>query len=88
MTGFQVRLIQPPPGPVSGLQVWVYAAVDHEDMLPVWIGSLQGLESDLLVTLVSEAVSAWAYGESRRDLQRACAAVKRQAKVHAITHGF
>lgn len=55
---------------------------------PCWVGALPGLQADFLVTLVTEALTAWAYGEDARDVQKACAAVKRQARAWADEREF
>jgi len=55
---------------------------------PCWVGTLPGLEVDLLQTMVTEALTAWAYGEDARDVQRACAAVKKQATAWAAEREF
>lgn len=82
-------LVRPPKAPNWATEVIVSVEQGrHDTPFPVWVGSLPGLESDCLVTLVTEALTSWAYGERIRDVQVACAAVKKQAVVHAARHEF
>lgn len=81
--------ISPPRTADAALQVVVAIERASQDTpMPVWVGSLPGIQADFLMTLVREAVSAWAYGEDARDVQRACSAVKRQARDHEHAHAF
>ena len=81
--------VKPPRTPQDATEVIVAIERGNQTApFPAWCGALPGVQADFLVTLVTEALSAWAYGEDARDVQRACAAVKKQARAHALKHEF
>lgn len=89
MTAVSVTIFQPEPGTFStDLEVRVSVAKGHGDPFTVWAAGLTGIESDFLQTLVSEVVTAWAYGERPRDVVLAAQAVRKQAREHKAAHEF
>lgn len=81
--------ITPPKTALDALQVVVAVERGNQTApFPCWVGTLPGIQADFLMTLVKEAVSAWAFGEDARDVQRACASVKIQARNHEHAHEF
>lgn len=81
--------VKPPRLATDALEVIVSIERGNQTTpFPAWCGALPGVQADFLMTLVKEAVSAWAFGEDARDVQRACAAVKQQARAHALAHEF
>lgn len=56
--------------------------------MPVWVGTLPAIETDMLTTLVTDALTSWAYGERIKEVRLACASVKKMASAHAAAHQF
>jgi len=50
--------------------------------------TLRGVECDFLDTMVTEAVSAYMYGEKPQDVARAVSDVKKMARAHGASHQF
>lgn len=53
----------------------------------VWVGEWSDIMHDLLPTLATDLVTAWAWGE-RRSLPRAAASASRAARAHQRQHTY
>lgn len=83
MTALRVEFRYPPPGSANGhLQVWVAAETGHGEMKSVWVGQLPDLQADLAMTMAEDLTATFLFGETRRDLARTAAGVKRAAQAH------
>ena len=88
MTGLRLEFRAPEPGVRDATEVWIAVRRKGGEWTTYTVLTLPGIEADLLLTLASETVSAWAYGERPKDVRSAAAAVKKQAKAHAAAHEF
>jgi hypothetical protein len=81
--------IRPCYVPDHPTQLTVYVSKGRDlPAMPVWVGTLVGIETDFLSTFVSEVTMAWAHGNRMRDVQVAALAVRRQARAHREAHEF
>lgn len=68
------------------VRVDVRVAVNGGTLTSVAIEVFTGYEQDFLNTYVAEALSIYCYGESKRQMMRSLAAVKKMARAHAGKH--
>lgn len=89
MTGFalEVRSYPRTPSP-DVVQISVKVSTGTQPLKARWIADFAGLERDYLDTLCTSAMSAFMYGETPRDVAKACASVHHLAKAHARQHEF
>lgn len=88
MTELRIVLRAPRPGVSDHTDLEVSVGVDHKPVMPCYATSLPGIETDYLDTIVTAAVTSWAYEATRKDVQKALAAVKRLARMHRKAHEF
>ena len=88
MEGVRLTCQAPEPGLRDHLTIAVEVKRRGGPWWTVYVTTLEGIQADHLNTMASEVVTAWAYGETQRDVQVAAASVKKQAKVHEIRHAF
>lgn len=88
MTGLTIELRAPVPGERDCTDVWVAVGYGHRSPSTVWIAGFPGVEADYLDTVVTAATTAYLYGETGRDVAKACADVKKMSRMHARRSTF
>lgn len=83
----EVRSYPLTPSP-DVVQILVKVGVGSAALKARWAGTLTGVERDYLDTLCETITATFMYGETPRDIARACADVKRLARKHAANHEF
>lgn len=88
MTELRIVLRAPRAPDREHTDLEVSVGVNHQPVMPCYGTSLPGIEVDYLNTIVEAAVMSWAYEGTRKDVQKALAAVKRLARMHRNAHEF
>lgn len=89
MTAFSVTIRSYPHTKFPDqVDVSIQVAVGENPLKTRTVITLQGVECDFLNTLVSEAASAYMYGEKPRDVASAALAVRQQARAHGEAHSL
>lgn len=89
MTGFGLTIRSYPHTKFSDeVDVSLAVATGDGPLKTRTVVSLRGLECDYLNTLVSEAASAYMYGEKPQDIVKAALDVRTLARQHAAAHGM